>query len=65
MWLHAQPATFFAYGIRRLVNCYTIHVKKRGCLCREWYTLHLSHVVVHEVINKFTLLSDSALFNVC
>jgi hypothetical protein len=64
MWLHSQLETFFAYGIRRPVNCYTIHVKKRGFLCWEWYTLHLSHVV-REVTNKFTLLSDSALSNVC
>jgi hypothetical protein len=42
---------FFTDGIRRLVNCYTICVEERGDYV-EKCTLHLSQIVVHEVINK-------------
>jgi hypothetical protein len=45
MWLHSQLKTFFPFRIRRLVNCYTIHVKKWGlyvenntlCMCDMLY----------------------------
>jgi len=30
MWLRSQPKTFFADGIRRLVNLYTIYVLNMG-----------------------------------
>jgi hypothetical protein len=29
-WLRSYPETFFAYGIRRLVNSYTIAFEKKG-----------------------------------
>jgi hypothetical protein len=61
-WLRSQPKTLLANWIRRLVNCYRIYIEKRGDYTEKWYTLHFSQIVVHEVINKFTLLSDSALY---
>jgi hypothetical protein len=57
-WLLSQLKTFFADGIRRLVNRYTICVENRGDYVDKWYTLHLSEIVVSEVINKLTLLFD-------
>jgi hypothetical protein len=29
-WLRSYPETFFAHGIRRLVNSYTIATEKQG-----------------------------------
>jgi len=30
MWLRSHPENFFADGIRRLVNSYTIAIEKKG-----------------------------------
>jgi hypothetical protein len=32
---------FFADGIRRLVDSYTVCVEKRGDYVEKWYTLHM------------------------
>jgi len=32
MWHRSQPKTFFADGIRRLVNCYTMYVVNMGAI---------------------------------
>jgi hypothetical protein len=37
--------------------------KKMADYFGKWYTLHLSQIAVHKVINKFTLLFDSASYN--
>jgi hypothetical protein len=29
-WPQSKPKTFFAGGIRKLVNCYTLCIEKRG-----------------------------------
>lgn len=49
---------FFADGIRRLVHCYTICIKKKKIILGN-DTLHLLRIVVHEEHNKFTVLFDS------
>jgi hypothetical protein len=56
--LWSQQITFFADGIRKLVNCYTMCVKKRGDYVKKWHILRLPQIVVYEVINKFILLYD-------
>jgi hypothetical protein len=61
MWLQSQQKTFFADGIRRLVDHYTTCFGKRAHYVEKLYTLYLPQIVVHEVINKFTLLFDRAL----
>jgi hypothetical protein len=38
---------------------------KRGDYVEKLHTLYLSQIVVHKVVNKFTLLFDSASYNVC
>jgi len=61
MWLLLQQESFFANWISRLVNRYILYVEKGvGDYVDKWYTLHLSQVVVHEVISKFTLRFDPA-----
>ena len=35
-----------------------------GVCVEKWYISYLSQIVVHEVINKFTLLFDSSLYKV-
>ena len=54
----SQPKTFFTNGIRRLVNHCTICLEKRGAYVENWHTWNLSQIVIHTVINKFTLLFD-------
>ena len=57
MWLHLQLTTFFAHGIRRLPNFYTTCIGGGGkVIVLEKNTLHICHITVHELINKFTLL---------
>jgi hypothetical protein len=58
-WLRSQLKTFLAYGIRKLVNRYTISVEKEGGV-EKWYTLHLSLSVAQAVRNTVTLLFFSA-----
>jgi hypothetical protein len=57
MWLQSQLKSLFADRIRRLVNCYTICIEKSGIILRNG-SLHLSQIVVHEV------LFDCASYNV-
>jgi len=42
MWLWSQPKTSFAYGIKRLVNCYKICAKKRRDYIEKLQILYLS-----------------------
>jgi hypothetical protein len=51
---------FFADGVRSLVTRCTICVKKLGDYIKKSYTLLVPQVIVHEVINKFTVLFDGA-----
>jgi len=48
--LRLQLENFFADGITRLINHYTICVK-RGDYYEKLYTSHLSQNVIHKVIN--------------
>jgi len=49
-------------GSERL--CTATQYKKRGDYVEKWYILHLSEIVVHVVISKFTFLFDCALYKV-
>jgi len=56
IWLRSQSKSFFADGIRRLVNRYTTYFENKGHHFEKWYNLLLSQVLVHEVNNKFSLV---------
>jgi hypothetical protein len=53
-WPRSKLETFFADGISRHLNVYTICIGKRGHNVEKWCTVHLSQIVVHEVMNQFT-----------
>lgn len=63
-WLWSQPKNLFADGIRRLENCYKICAEKRSDYVEILYTLYLSQIAVHEVINIFTLFFDSSSYDI-
>lgn len=45
-----------------IVTQHELKGKKKGDWIEKWYTLYLLQVVIHKLINKFTLLSDCALY---
>ena len=47
MWFWSQLKMFYA-----------ICFEERGDYVEEWYTLHVSQIVVREIINKFTILFE-------
>jgi hypothetical protein len=47
-----QCKPFLADGIRRLVSLYTVYAEKRGDYVQKRYTLHMTQVVVQELINS-------------
>jgi len=54
-WFQLQTKNFFADGIRRLVNHYTINVQNVVIMLRN----DTLCTAVHEVLNTFTFLFDS------